>query len=347
MEKIFEVRYLDVYEDSKEWDRVISCSDLSTFFHTSYWLKVMEKTYNLKPYHLILLNKEEPILAIPMFLLKNAIHSPYIADYGGASINPKYAYDDLLINSAFKHLYKEIKIIGKKERLQATYLRGFHASKTQGKYLEELGFKRISTHLTYTLSDFYDVEDTMSIFHKKTRNAVRKAQKEDIDVDFISQDSKTMKDYRSLHVMTKEKHGSDPFPDKFFDLLSIIPSKNIEILIARYNETNIAGLLVFKYNNRYHILDNCSDPNYLKYNPNNLLYYTIIEKAKADKMEVDFGRTSPEDKNLCQFKERWGGKMISFYTYRKIMPPVPLNTYRLWVGRKKRRNAKKASLHIS
>lgn len=332
MEKQIDIRYINTHEKGKEWNEIISSSNQSTFFHTSYWLNIIEIVFKLKPNHLILLEKEGLILAIPLFVSKNSLYSPYTADYGGTCIGQDYMNNVPMLKEAFKNLFHAIGKISKKERSQTTYIRGHYTNKAQEDHLNEAGFKRIAGHLTYVLSDFYNVEDTLSIFHKKTRNAVRKALKEDIMVEHISSDSKDMVDYYNLHTMTKKKHGSDPYPKRFFDLLPTIPSENIEISIAKHNGICIAGVMGFVHNSKVHVFDNCSDPEYLKMNPNNLLYYTLIEKAKVDKMEIDFGRTSPEDRNLRQFKERWGGKMHAFGTYRKIMPPVIINTFKLAFG---------------
>ncbi len=332
MERHLEIQHTNIHKHSREWDSVISSSNLSTFFHTSHWLKIIENAYNLKPYHLILWDKEEPVLAMPLFLSENALHSPYIADYGGACVNQKFAADILRVKAAFEVLFRKITKIGKEEGVPAAYVRGYYTNKTLDNFLVEGSFKKIAGHLTYVLTDFYDVEDTLSIFHKKTRNAVRKALKEGLAVEQTLSNSKAMEEYIRLHVMTKRKHGSEPFNDTFFDMLPTIPSKNIDILLARYNGVCIAGLMAFMYNTRIQIFDNCSDPSYLKFNPNHLLYYTLIEKAKERRMEVDFGKTSPDHDSLRRFKERWGGKMHSFDTYMKILPPVVLNTFILGIG---------------
>ena len=326
MERHLEIQHANLNKNSREWDGVISSSKLFSFFHTSHWLHIIEDAYHLKPYHLIVRDKGEPVMAMPLFLSENGLHSPYLADYGGACVNQKFAINSWQVKAGFERLFTKIGRIGKEEGVPAAYVRGYYATRNLDRYLIEGSFKRITEHLTYVLSEFFDVEDTLSIFHKKTRNAVRKGLKEGLTIEKIPAGSKAMEEYVRLHTMTKRKHGSEPFNDSFFGMLSTIPPENVDIMLVRYNGHYIAGLLAFIYNDRMQIFDNCSDPNYLKFNPNHLLYYTLIEKARVRRMEVDFGKTSLDHHSLRQFKERWGGKMYPFDTYMRILPPVALNT---------------------
>lgn len=337
MEQQIEIKYVDTVKQSNEWDSIISSLDLSTFFHTSYWLNIIGKVYKLKSHHIILKYKDKNLLAMPLFTSKEAVHSPFIADYGGACINQNYSENTQLIKAGFNMLFKEIAKISKEKHAPVVYVRGRYDNKIQNDLLAEAGFKSIATYLTYVLSDFYDVENILSTFNTSSRRGVRRALREGVIIEPITSENSALEDYVRLHAITKRKHGSEPFSEQFFELLSTIPNENIDILIARYNDICIAGMIVFIHNNRIHIFDNCSDPDYLKLKPNNLLYHTIIEKAKRERMEVDFGRTSPDHKGLREFKEGWGGSEYSFATYRKIMSTLALGTLKLGMKSIKRR----------
>lgn len=347
MEGHVDIQQINTDKDCREWDGVISSFESGTFFHTSYWLNIIENAYELKPCHLILRSKEEPVLAMPLFSSENALHSPFMAEYGGACVSDKLVKDTVQVKAAFESLFNKIAQIGKEEGVPAAYVRGHYDNRTMDYFLIDGSYKKIARHLTYVLSDFYGIEDTMSMFHKKTRNAVRKAIKEGLTVEPIDTNSEAMKEYIGLHVITKRKHGSEPFNDTFFDMLHTIPSENIDIRVVRYDDVCIAGLLSFLFNGKIHIFDNCSEPDYLKFNPNHILYYSLIEMAKERKMEVDFGKTSPDHHSLRQFKGRWGGKMHSFHTYMKIMPPVVRNTIIMGAGYFKRHGARETAQRIA
>ena len=347
MEGYVDIQQLNTDKNCREWDGIVSSSKSGTFFHTSYWLKIIENAYKLKSYHLILYNKQEPVLAMPLFQSGDALYSPFMAEYGGACVNDKYAKETVQVKAVFKKLFNKIAYIGKKEGVPAAYVRGHYDNKTMDYFLNDGSYKIIAKNLTFVLSEFYDIEDTMSIFHKKTRNAVKKALKEGMDVEPIDAKSKAMEEYIGLHAITKRKHGSEPFKDTFFDVLGSIPPENIDIRRVMHNGVCIAGLMSFIFNGRIHVFDNCSEPDCLKFNPNHLLYYSLIEMAKERKMEVDFGKTSPDHHSLRQFKERWGGKMHSFNTYMKIMPPVALNTMIMGAGYLKRHGARETVKRIA
>jgi predicted N-acyltransferase len=334
------IKHINTEIKGDEWDALVSSGLHGTFFHTSYWLNIMKRAYRLTPHHLILTKGGENVMAMPLFSSKDALHSPYLADYGGIFISQTFNENADEVKQGFDLILNGISKISKETRTPLIYIRGHYSNEIQNDLLSKVGYLSITKHLTYVLSDFFEVEDIMTMFHKKTRNAVRKALKEKVSVESITPESKSMEDYKQMHIQTKGKHGSDPFPEDFFNLLSTIPKENIEILIVKHQDEYIAGLLVFIYNDRVHIFDNCSNPDYLKFNPNNLLYHSIIEEAKLKRLEVDFGRTSPEDKNLRQFKERWGGKMYQFDTYRNILSSKTMTTLKLGMKSIKRRGIK-------
>jgi hypothetical protein len=332
MEYTYEVTNIDITKQGNEWNELISSSYQGTFFHTSYWINLIAKSFDLKSHQILLKYNEKPVLAMPLFSSKSALHSPFIGDYGGVCINQDYTDNIPLLKDAFACIYKKIIKIGKNESVPIIYVRGFYNNKFQDEFLTNMNFSSIMEHVTYVLSKHCDVEDIMGILHKNTRQAVKKAIKAGLIVKSIPSDSTLMKRFFELHGLTKEKHASEPLPKEFFELLPTIPKDNIHILLAKHNDIYIAGLLAFSYNNRMHIFDSCSDPEYLKLNPNNLLYFSLIELAREKRMEVDFGRTSLEHDSLRRFKKRWGGEMYSYGTFRNILPPVLFNIFRLGVS---------------
>jgi len=179
-------------------------------------------------------------------------------------------------------------------RTSASFVQNPYNNKFQDEFLTKMRFTSVMKHVTYVLSKYYDVEDVMSILDGDASRGVRKAIRAGLIVESIHSDSILMERFYKLHALTKENHGSEPFPKKFFELLPAINNENLHILLARHNDNYIAGLLAFSFNNRMHIFDSCSDPEYLKLKPNNLLYFSLIEFAKEKRMDVDFGRTSPE-----------------------------------------------------
>ena len=104
MENEIRINHIDINSQDQKWDNIISSSSQRTFFHTSSWLKIIEKSFKLKSHHMILEHKGEPILIMPIFSSKIALHSPYISDYGGLCILDNYLDDTSILLNAFKCL---------------------------------------------------------------------------------------------------------------------------------------------------------------------------------------------------------------------------------------------------
>jgi lipid II:glycine glycyltransferase (peptidoglycan interpeptide bridge formation enzyme) len=77
-------------------------------------------------------------------------------------------------------------------------------------------------------------------------------------------------------------------------------------------------------NRKIELFLNASDINALKFQPNNLLYWEIIEYGKKNNFAIfDLGGyqsgAKPGNKlyEINRFKERWGGKIVQYDIYSK------------------------------
>jgi lipid II:glycine glycyltransferase (peptidoglycan interpeptide bridge formation enzyme) len=105
--------------------------------------------------------------------------------------------------------------------------------------------------------------------------------------------------------------------------LQEIKSKNPKFFFCYKEDQLIAGVaVVLESENRFRLFLNSSDHDYLKYQPNNLLYWHLIKWGKENKYEIfDLGgyqlETKPNDKlySVNRFKERWGGRVVKYPVY--------------------------------
>ena len=83
------------------------------------------------------------------------------------------------------------------------------------------------------------------------------------------------------------------------------------MLFAEKDGRNIAAIMCFKFKGRVSVEYSVVDERYMQFNPNHLLFWFAIKKAKYEGYNVfDFGRTHVENKGLNDFKRRWGTKEI-------------------------------------
>jgi lipid II:glycine glycyltransferase (peptidoglycan interpeptide bridge formation enzyme) len=81
--------------------------------------------------------------------------------------------------------------------------------------------------------------------------------------------------------------------------------------MAQKEDQMIAGLILFKFKDRVSAEFLASDDNYLNLSPNHLLFWEAIKEAHAEGFKIfDFGRTSPLNSSLMEFKNRWGTTVV-------------------------------------
>jgi lipid II:glycine glycyltransferase (peptidoglycan interpeptide bridge formation enzyme) len=86
--------------------------------------------------------------------------------------------------------------------------------------------------------------------------------------------------------------------------------------MAIYKGEAIAAIILLSYNNTVIYQNGASDTNFLWLKPNHFLLWQAIVNSKKDGLKVfNFGKSSPSDKGLIQFKRRWGTNETYLYNY--------------------------------
>jgi len=154
--------------------------------------------------------------------------------------------------------------------------------------------------------------------HKKTRTAIRKASKLGIEVnEGVSNVEIYWKFYEETMIRTRGI--LDENRRKLFRLIwtQLKPKKDFLTLTAMFKGKPIGGIMAFLFRDKVHVWYNSSLSQFLYLNPNEFLYWKLIERASDMGYKyVDFGPTPllPSEGHHF-FKARFGGTMIPFNDY--------------------------------
>lgn len=196
------------------------------------------------------------------------------------------------------------------------------------------GFKDIQATIIIDLSK--DDEELWNGLDKDARWGVKKAIKEKLIVEG-TEDEGEIKEFYNIYKQTCKYGGINP------ETLEDIMKEEPVFFICKKEGKIIAGAVVkIKEKEKSVVLFlNASLYVYLKYQPNNILYWYIIKWAKKNGFSnFDLGgyqlNTRKDDKlhAINRFKERWGGKINMYYVYSHN--PIKI------LGRKAIRNSKSA-----
>jgi FemAB-related protein (PEP-CTERM system-associated) len=162
-----------------------------------------------------------------------------------------------------------------------------------------------------------------SNLRKPVQHQVKKSQKLGVHVR-VAQNRADVAHYYRLHLQARcKKHGMPAQPQRYFYELwdTFAGSGAMHLLLAEYQETTIAGMILLGSGTTMHYAYGASDEQYLKLAPNNLLMWTAIKfGCTLGYSTFDMGRTACNNEGLMEFKRRWGAikEPIPYYYYPRM-----------------------------
>ena len=292
--------------DLQNWDELILQHPDYSFFHSSYWSKVLQDTYNYKPYYFVIEGENKLTAAIPVMFVesfitgKRAVSLPF-SDYCQPLISNE-------IN--FVELFNEVLKLGKSKGLKYLELRGGN------KFFPDVEGSTFdyNHYLDITLNEERLFENLSS----NTKRNIKKALRENVSVE-ISNSNSAMEDFYLLNCITRKRHGLPPQPKKFFDNLfkHVLSKNNGFIATGKYNNVSIAGAVYLHIGNKALYKFGASFMEYQNLRANNLVMWEAIKYYSAKGFKsFSFGRTEPDNEGLRKFKLGWGTTEEVLDTYR-------------------------------
>lgn len=180
-----------------------------------------------------------------------------------------------------------------------------------------------SLHRTATNYSFHELDlrpDLETIFgnlHKDSvQRKIRRAQREKLCYEEGRTDS-LLDDFYHLLTLTRRRHHLPPQPRKWFQNLMSCFGDALKIRIVRKDGLALAGMLTVRSKDTLVYKYGGSDFRYHNLGSMHLLYWTSIQDAKASGLRFfDLGRTDAGQAGLNTFKNRWGARE-SLLTYSR------------------------------
>jgi len=292
--------------DLQNWDELILQHPDYSFFHSSYWSKVLQDTYNYKPYYFVIEKENKLKAAIPVMFVES-----FITGKRAVSL-PFSDYCQPLISNGinFIELFNEVLKLGKSKGLKYFELRGGN------KYFPEVDGSTFD--YDHNLDITLDEKKLFENLSSNTKRNIKKAIREEVSVE-ISSSNSALEDFYLMNCITRKKHGLPPQPKKFFDNLfkHILSQDNGFIAIGKHNNVSIAGAVFLHIGNKALYKFGASFMEYQNLRANNLVMWEAIKYYSAKGFNsFSFGRTEPDNEGLRKFKLGWGTTEEVLNTYR-------------------------------
>jgi len=273
-----------------------------------------------------------PLIQVKSRFFGNRLISLPFCEYGGPLVEPTLDENDKL--KVVRNLLREVRELMTATGVEYVEIRN-PPSIVAGKSLfaDYVCFRR---YVTFEIDLTKGSEECWRCLHKKTRNAVRKAQKSGVEV----REAKTqqqLKIYYELYLQTQRRHGSPPHNLKLFEKLhaNSYEKDKLRVLIAEHKGIPIGGIIAFVQGDKMFWWNNVTDEEHRALNPTNMLLWDLMQWGIENECKTLYlGRTRKKT-SIHHFKTRWGGqeKPLQDYVFfknsrRKELPDPAHKRYR-------------------
>lgn len=242
-------------------------------------------------------------------------------------ISTPYGYGGPLVKNydaeSIKLFFEELKKWAKNENIISQFFR-FHPLIENYKHFEEIcEIKNLKKTVVVNLENEQAVFDNMA---STCRNRIRKAINSGIKIE-IDNSKKSQERFIELYKLTMDKNNATDFyyfNDKFFEELFKTLGESSNLFNSVYENKIISSAIVLNCNKHLHYHLGCTDVEYIKLAPNNLLFYEIaLYGVRNGYTKYHLGGGTGIEDSLLTFKKTFNKNgLIDFYIGRNIFDKI-------------------------
>lgn len=294
---------------NRTWSSFVEKQVMETFYYDHRWFELISKLYGYRIIPLTTANGEGQITGfLPLCSVSSPLTGRRLVSLPFSDHCPLFATDEASAHSLIDQAIQ----LARQQKVKYLELRaGINDILAQR---TEFTVSNLYVNWTLPLSDC--PEDAWKSLRKPVQHQIKKSQKLGVEVH-TAQKREEMEIYYKLHLQTRtKKHGMPAQSKKYFFQLwdTFAASGTLQLLLAEYEGTAVAGIILLAHGETVHYAYGASDEQYLNLAGNNLLFWNAITwGCTRGYKKFDFGRTACENEGLMEFKRRWGA----------IKEPVP------------------------
>jgi len=295
-------------EHDQRWDEFVESHPDGLICHLSGWRQVLERSFShIKGYFPVLADPGTGDIraGLPLYLVR----SPFL---GNRLVSIPFAtLSDPLVSTEedLATLLETAIQLATQLRVCRLEVRALSSARRFG----NSGFARSDFYKNHFLPLDQPPEDLVKRFHP---SCVRRQLKRCQQNGLVLKTTCNYEDLRSLfylYLKTRKRLGLPPQPFRYFEQLWQVfrPTGKLQILAAYYHGKPLASLLLLRFRERVSWEFIGEDQAYRHLNPTHFLLWQAIQRSYAEGFKLfDFGRTSPNNLGLMDFKRRWGTQVI-------------------------------------
>lgn len=311
-----QINEIDPIRDLR-WGRFVQKHANSSVFHSPAWLGTLQETYQFTPIAYVdalpghEIENGSVFCRINSWVTRKRLVSLPFSDHAAPLCDNSWGSELLvaLRNKAEQGDYRYIEF-RPIEPLQS----------------ETAAFVQSSAFYLHTLPLTLDSPALFRNFHKDCiQRKIRRAERENLEYSEGSGEDQIQRFYELL-LLTHKRHRNLPQSVRWFRNLAKNMGSAMKIRIASKDGKAIAGIITLGHKRTMTYKYGCSDPGYHRFGGMALLLWRSIQEAQSLGMvELDLGRSDPEQRGLITYKEHWNAQRrpLSYWRYPGNLTMTP------------------------
>ena len=290
------------------WTALIDRHPNASVFHTSAWLRALQRTYDYAP---IAFTTSPPTDALKNALVFSAVRS-WLTGRRLVSL-PFSDHCEPLVESADELRALCAAVLQHRVQGRWKYVEIRPVSATR---LDE-SFQRAQTFYLHRLDLLPDLDALLHAFHKDSiQRKIRRAEREHLTYEEGRSES-LLRKLCHLLDLTRRRHQVPLQPLAWFRSLIDCFGENLSIRIASKDGAPAAGILTLAHGNRVVYKYGGSDARLNALGGMPFLFWKTVQDAKhMGARELDLGRSDCDNTGLIVFKDHWGANRSTLTYWR-------------------------------
>lgn len=307
------VTFIDPDED-RRWDDFVVSHPHGLICHLSGWKRIIEQSFrHIRGYFPVILDGTMGRIraGMPIYLVNSRITGKRLVSIPFATLS------DPLVSSREEMLVLTEAVIQLAARHHAGKIEIRSLDSTQ--LVEDPRYERIDFFKHHYLLLNQPAEHLTKRFHSTcVRRKIKLCSQNGLEL-IADCTYKDLECFFEAYLITRKRLGLPPQPFVLFKHLwqEFAPSGKFRFLAANYRGRTAASMILLKFKDRVSWEFIGVHPEYKHLNPTHFLLWEAISLALKEGYKIfDFGRTSPNNQGLMDFKRRWGtvvGELPQFW----------------------------------
>lgn len=305
------------------WPSFLEQHSDASVFHTKEWLRTLQQTYGYKPVAYSTSDGNELTNAVVFCQIESRLTGKRLV-----SLPFSDHCQPLACGKDLREILNYLQDNCNRERFKYVELRpsvsetGMDERKQSFVVSERFSFQRV------------DLRPELNVIYKNLhdsciRRKIKRADREGLLYE-MGRSEELQEKFRHLLLLTRRRHKLPPQPSSWLRNMVNSLGEMVTICVLSKKNIPVASIVTLKYKNVLVYKYGCSDAQFNNIGATPLLFWKVIQQAKAENAQIlDLGRSSRDDLGLIAFKEHLGAvsSELSYYrnrisTKRKLLPNI-------------------------